>query len=101
MKYQQIGKFPSIAFDISVVIDLENEVGEVEETIHLAAPELISDVKLFDIYQGEHLEAGKKATAFSITLQAQDRTLTDQDLSAVQAKIFANLEKIGGQIRGR
>lgn len=99
-KYQQIPRFPSISIDISVVVDREKEVSTVEKAIRSASPELIVNTELFDIYQGEHIEKGKKAVAFKITLQAKDRTLADEDLSAVQTEIFGNLKKIGGQIRG-
>ena len=66
-----------------------------------ADQDLIKNVNLFDLYQGEHIDPGKKAIAFKITLQAADRTLTDHEMAEVQNKIFGNLENMGGVIRGK
>lgn len=101
VKYEQLPKFPGLDIDISVVIDQKKTVGEVEKEIRKADKNLIKRVKLFDIYEGEHVEKDKKALAFRVLLQADDRTLTDEEMSSVQKKIFKNLEKIGGVIRGK
>lgn len=99
-KYRPIAKFPSIEFDVSVLIDREIEVATLQTAIEKANPELISAVELFDIYQGDRIEADKKAVAFKITLQAPDRTLTEEDMSTSQKQVFKNLEELGGKIRG-
>ncbi len=100
-KYKSLPKFPSIKIDISVVINRQQEIETIKKAIFSSDNTLIKDIELFDIYEGENMEKDKKAIAFRITLQAEDRTLTDQDMTTVQANIFANLEKIGGQIRGK
>lgn len=99
--YKAIPKFPNIEFDVSVLLNSDTEVGTAQEAIQKANHQLITSVNLFDIYQGENIEKGKKALAFKITLQAQDRTLTEEDLSLTQKKVFKNLEAIGGTIRGK
>ena len=76
-------------------------MGEIEKSIKSTDKNLIKNIELFDIYQGEHIEEGKKAIAFKITLQADDRTLTDEEMSSVQNKVFTNLEELGGTIRGK
>lgn len=100
-EYHPLPKFPSIEIDVSVVISSTTEIAELEKHINKADETLIQEVKLFDIYEGENLEKGKKAVAFKITLQAADRTLTDQEMAAIQQKIFKNLESLGGKIRGK
>lgn len=99
--YKPIPKFPSIEIDISVVIDKNIEIETLENAIFAADKELIANVKLFDIYEDENIGKNHKAAAFKITLQASDRTLTDKEMSAVQKKIFKNLEHLGGVIRGK
>lgn len=99
--YQKIARFPSIKIDISVLIDKTTEIAKIAEAIKNADRELISETKLFDIYEGSNIEPTKKAAAFQITLQALDRTLTDEEMAKVQNKIFTNLEKLGGKIRGK
>ncbi|MBI4234872.1 phenylalanine--tRNA ligase subunit beta [Candidatus Peregrinibacteria bacterium] len=100
-KFTPIPKFPNIIIDISVLIDGTTEIETIQKTILDADKELIAGTMLFDIYEGEKIEKGKKAVAFSITLQAQDRTLTDEEMTTAQNKIFKNLESLGGTIRGR
>lgn len=100
-KYKKISKFPTIEIDISVVIDKKTEIQTVKDAIQKANKELISNIELFDIYEGEHVEKDKKAVAFKVTLQSEDRTLTDEEMTITQKEIFKNLEKIGGKIRGK
>ena len=99
--FTQIPKFPAIIIDISVIIDRTTEISTIKEAILKADNELIAETKLFDIYEGENVDKNKKAIAFKITLQAEDRTLTDEEMTEIQSKIFKNLEKLGGTIRGK
>lgn len=100
-KFTPIPRFPSIVIDVSVLVDKHMEIETIQNAILDADRELIRSAKLFDIYEGEKIDAGKKAVAFSITLQVEDRTLTDQEMESAQNKVFKNLEKIGGVIRGK
>ncbi|MBI4975480.1 hypothetical protein HZC20_02270 [Candidatus Peregrinibacteria bacterium] len=99
--YKKLARFPSIKIDVSVLIDSKVEVKTIEEVIKNSDKNLIKETNLFDIYEGKNIEDDKKAVAFSITLQAEDRTLTDQEMTDIQKKIFSNLEKLGGVIRGK
>lgn len=100
-KYKRIPRFPIIEIDVSVLINATTEIQNIQKTIISADHNLIANVELFDIYQGPNIPSGKKAVAFKITLQAENRTLTDTEMLEVQAKIFKNLEKLGGTIRGK
>lgn len=100
-KFTPIPRFPSIVIDVSVLVDKHTEIETIQNAILDADRELIRSAKLFDIYEGEKIDAGKKAIAFSITLQVEDRTLTDPEMESTQNKVFKNLEKIGGVIRGK
>lgn len=100
-KYKKIGRFPSIEFDVSVLVDANIEIQTLKETIAKAEKHLITDVALFDIYQGQGIPSDKKAVAFKITLQAEDRTLTDNEMTETQKFVFKNLEELGGVIRGK
>ena len=99
--FTPIPKFPAIVIDISVLIDKTIEIETIQKTILEADKNLITEASLFDIYEGEGISESEKAVAFKITLQAEDRTLTDEEMAQIQSKIFKNLEKLGGQIRGR
>ncbi len=98
--YRPIGRFPSIEFDVSATFDMNLEVATIEKAIKKADQNLISEVRLFDFYQGANISAGRKSLAYKIILQAPDRTLTDEEMKATQQKIFANLKSLGAEIRG-
>lgn len=100
LKYKPVPKFPGISVDISVLINKNHEVETLEKAIRNAEKQLIKNVRLFDIYEGSNIPADKKALAFSILFQADDRTLTDEESKKIQAKITGELQKLGGEIRG-
>jgi len=100
-KYIQLPKFPSLEFDVSVVLPETITAEEARKSIEKADQNLIKKIDLFDIYRGEGLGEKEKALAYHIELRAEDRTLKDTEMSEVQKKVFANLEGIGGKIRGK
>ena len=100
-KYIQLPKFPSLAFDVSVVLPEAITTDEVRKTIEKADQNLIQGIDLFDIYRGQGIGEKEKALAYHIELRAEDRTLKDTEMADVQKKVFANLEGIGGKIRGK
>lgn len=99
-KFKELPKFPPIMIDISVVFDQTKEIAEIKNYIASADKQLIRDVEFFDLYEGGNIGKGKKSVAFKVTLQSPDRTLNDKEMTEVQKKIFENLQKAGGVIRG-
>ena len=77
--------------DLSVLCDETLTVAEVESVMCAAGGKLLRDVKLFDIYRGTGVPAGKKSVSFALELRADDRTLTDTDSEGVVSKILAAL----------
>ena len=61
---------------------------------------LVRDVQLFEVYRGERLPAGKKSLNFTVTLGAEDRTLTDDDEGKYLGKVREQAASIGGELRG-
>lgn len=100
-QFHPLPRFPKIKFDVSVLIDREIEIQTLKDEIKKANETLITNIRLFDIYEGKNIPENKKAVAFTITLQAEDRTLTDEEMADTQSKVFLNLEKLGGTIRGK
>ncbi|MFA7278114.1 MAG: phenylalanine--tRNA ligase subunit beta [Candidatus Gracilibacteria bacterium] len=98
-KYKAIPKFPGIELDIAVLIDKKVTAGELEKAIKHTNLQLIKRAYLFDQYEGDKIEADKKSLAFNILLQAEDRTLTDEDMVTAQKAITAKIESMGGVIR--
>ena len=92
-------KFPAVSRDIAVVVDEAVGAGTLMDAIRKAAQKTLEDVKLFDIYRGEKLGGGRKSVAYSITLRAPDRTLTDEEISATMDKVLKALKTFGAELR--
>lgn len=99
-KYKPLPKFPGLEFDISVIVNSKKTVKEINETIQKSEKNLIQKIELFDIFEDESIGKDKKAFAFHILLQSDERTLTDYEMTKVREKVCRNLEKVEGKIRG-
>ncbi|MFH1838608.1 MAG: phenylalanine--tRNA ligase subunit beta [Candidatus Kuenenbacteria bacterium] len=91
-KYKEIAKYPSVIRDLAFVIDDEILYSDIKNEIE-NFDNLIKQVELFDIYQGEKLGQNKKNLAFHIMYQALNRTLTIDEIDQVQEKLIKYLEK--------
>lgn len=97
---KELPKFPSVTRDIAVIVDNDLPVGDIVKIITEKKIDIIEECKLFDIYQGEQVEEGKKSIAYSITFRANDKTLTDDDVNPIIDSILKDLEKkVGAQLR--
>lgn len=98
--YSQLPKFPSINRDLAVILPLEVSASEVEAAIKESAGPLLKALTLFDLYMGEQVPVGAKSMAYSLTFQAQDRTLTDIEIDEHHKRIVVSLEeKLGAKLR--
>jgi len=62
---------------------------------------LITDVTVFDVYEGKGIDEGKKSIAIAVTIQPREKTLTDQEIESVATKVVAEVaRKTGGVLRG-
>ena len=86
--------------DFAFVLDRDVPAGDVVKAALGADKKLIAGVSVFDLFEGESLGAGKKSLALEVTLQPREKTLTDQEIEAVAARIVAAVGKAtGGEIR--
>ena len=98
--YTPLPKYPTVNRDLSLICSESVTVAEAENVILAAAGKLLRGVKLFDVYRGTGVPQGMKSLAFSLSLRADDRTLTDADSEAVVNKVLAALkEKLGATLR--
>ena len=92
--------FQAVKRDFSFVMDKSQYAGTLLRAASSADKKLISSVSIFDIFEGATLGEGKKSVAIEVTLQPRDKTLTDEEIEAVSAKIIENVEKsTGGVLR--
>ena len=87
-EYRPISKYPVAIRDLAILVPQEVRVAEVLNKIYDAGGNLIRDVDLFDIYEGEELPERKKNLAFHIIYQATDRTLSSKEIDEIQGKII-------------
>jgi phenylalanyl-tRNA synthetase beta chain len=86
-RYQPISRFPAVLEDIALVVDADTPAQAVEEAIRAAGGALLRRVELFDLYQGEPIPPGKKSLAYALTFQAEDRSLTDEEIRTIYQRI--------------
>ena len=92
---------PPIYEDLALLVDDAVPAAQVADLIRQSGGKLLSDVRLFDVYRGGQVPAGKKSLAYTLTYQAADRTLTDEDTKKLRGKIVARLEReLGASLRG-
>lgn len=95
-----LSPYQAVTRDYAFVVDQKVQAGDVLRTVKGIDKVLVQNVEIFDVYQGDKLEAGKKSLAISVKLQAADRTLTDAEIDAISQKIVASVkEKAGGVLR--
>ena len=95
-----ISKFPAIRRDIAVVVKENITASELAAAVAAAAPDLVRSVRIFDVYQGEGIEAGLKSVALGLILQDTSRTLTDEDADTVMSAVLRKLQQdFGAEIR--
>ena len=98
--FKPLPKFPAITRDLAVVCDKSVPVGELQEAMISASKGLVKEIRLFDIYTGVPIPAGKKSVAFSLVLRHDDRTLTDAEADEeIQAILEVLKEKFGAVLR--
>jgi phenylalanyl-tRNA synthetase beta chain len=97
--YTPLPKFPATVRDIAVTCDEVLPVLKLEKTIKSAAGKSLESIELFDVYRGHQIAQGKKSVAFSITLRASDRTLTDEETAKTMERIVSALKNIGADLR--
>ncbi|BDV07729.1 TPA: phenylalanine--tRNA ligase subunit beta [Staphylococcus aureus] len=99
INYHPIPRFPGMSRDIALEVDQNIPAADLLSTIHAHGGNILKDTLVFDVYQGEHLEKGKKSIAIRLNYLDTEETLTDERVSKVQAEIEAALIEQGAVIR--
>jgi len=99
-KFQSIPKFPGVARDISLFVGEDTPARKITSTIKEVGGKLIEDIDTFDYYKGKQVPKGQKSLLYSVKYQAPDRTLTNEEVDALHAKICDTLKThLNAQIR--
>jgi len=92
VSFKELPKFPAVRRDLALLVDKSVQFAQIEKLAFDADRKLVKAVNLFDVYEGKHLEPGKKSYAISITLQDESQTLNDKVIDKVMQKIIKSLE---------
>ena len=92
-EFKPLSKFPAIRRDLAVIVDDSTKAGELIDFIVKIGGKLLTDAYIFDIYKGEHLEAGKKSIALALILRHADKTLEETEIHQVVDKVVAGLSE--------
>jgi phenylalanyl-tRNA synthetase beta chain len=96
-----VPRFPPALQDLALVVDETVSAADLAAAIRGAGGPLLADVRLFDLYRGGQVPAGKKSVAFSLAFQATDRTLTDPEVEAEKSRILETVSRrLGARLRG-
>ncbi len=93
IKFKEISKYPSMEKDMAFIVKKSVTVKEIEEIIKKQGGRLLSDIKIFDVYEGENVSNDEKSVAFRLTFQDETRTLTEEEVMSVFNKIIEEVEK--------
>ncbi|MBL1140667.1 MAG: phenylalanine--tRNA ligase subunit beta [Proteobacteria bacterium] len=100
IKFKPISRFPSVKRDIAVVLDENIPLADVLSCVRNDATEALSNLELFDVYQGEGIEKEKKSLALGLTFQVTSSTLTDEEVETIMGNVLDGLHnKFGATLR--
>jgi phenylalanyl-tRNA synthetase beta chain len=95
-----VSTYPPVLEDIALIVDENVPADRIENLIRQTGGKLLAEVRLFDVFRSEQIGAGKKSLAYSLTYQAPDRTLNDQEASQLRGRIVRRLEnELGAKLR--
>jgi phenylalanyl-tRNA synthetase beta chain len=90
-EYVPLRRYPAVTLDIALLADEDVTVFDITEAARLNGGALLESITLFDVYRGEQIAEGKKSLAFNLVYRADDRTLTDEEVGKVHARILAEI----------
>ena len=99
INYKQIPKFPGVTRDIALEVNHDVPSSELKQIIHNNGEDILQSTLVFDVYEGEHLEKGKKSVAIRLNYLDTEDTLTDERVSKIHDKILEALQAQGATIR--
>jgi phenylalanyl-tRNA synthetase beta chain len=98
--FAEIAKNPEVRRDLALVLDMNVTFDAIEKLAYETEKKLLKKVSLFDVYEGDRIEEGKKSYAVSFILQDKEKTLSDKQIEAIMAKLQKNFEtRLGAKIR--
>jgi phenylalanyl-tRNA synthetase beta chain len=97
----ELSAFQPVSRDFAFIVDRTVKAGDIVRAAQGVDKKLITDVTVFDVYEGKGIDEAKKSIAIAVTMQPREKTMTDEEIEAVAAKLVAEVaKKTGGTLRG-
>ncbi len=99
-QFQPLSRFPVIRRDLAVVVDASISAQQIRDAVMKAGIDTLRGLVLFDVYTGKGVPQGRKSVALGLILQALSRTLTDEEIDAIVARVVERLRRdVGASLR--
>jgi phenylalanyl-tRNA synthetase beta chain len=98
--FAPFGAYPELRQDIAVTLPEEINAARLLEAVRSAAGAKLHDARVFDVYSGEQVGAGRRSLALALSFSSLESTLTDEDVAPLREKIVAAVGELGGELRG-
>jgi len=100
LKYTPVPKFPGVEFDLALIVDTATAAGDLMEVIRQNGTQRLTDIQVFDLFEGKSLGEGKKSIAFRLKFIDTSKTLTIKDVDSIIGKIVKRLnQEFGAELR--
>ena len=93
IRYKEVPKFPEVRRDLALVVDKNVKYDLLESLAYQTEKSLLKNANLFDVYEGDKIESGKKSYALSFILQDENATLTDKQVESVMEKLVRTYQE--------
>ena len=102
VSFKEISKHPAVSRDLALLVDKKCKFSDIEAIAFSCERKLLKEVTLFDVYESENLEDGKKSYAVNFILQDENKTLNDKQIEAIMNKIEQNIcKQLNAKVRGK
>ena len=92
LKYKAASKYPSITKDMAFILDKDVLNGDIVDTIRANGGRYLTNIEVFDLYEGDKIPEGKKSIAYSLTFNSTDSTLNDEEITAIFNKVIDSVQ---------
>jgi phenylalanyl-tRNA synthetase beta chain len=92
-RFTELSKFPEVRRDIAVVVDKSVASAKLMENVRTVAGSYLTDLRLFDVYEGKGIDPKRKSLALGLTFRDHSRTLSDEDVNLAVNQVIDSLEK--------
>ncbi|MGE5589425.1 MAG: phenylalanine--tRNA ligase subunit beta [Bacillota bacterium] len=98
--YRPLGRYPAVVRDVALILPTTVPAAQVLSVIERSGGDLLQDVRLFDVYEGASIGAGRRSLAYSLTYRAEDRTLTEAEVEEAHNRVRQSLaDQLGAELR--